>query len=38
MPADIRTALTACQLSLTFQNARLLLGSRRQLSVHLLGS
>jgi secondary thiamine-phosphate synthase enzyme len=52
MPAHIRTALTACQLSLSFQNGRLLLGtwqaiylwehrrrgSRRQLSVHLLGS
>jgi secondary thiamine-phosphate synthase enzyme len=52
MPAHIRTALTACQLSVSFQNGRLLLGtwqaiylwehrrrgSRRQLSVHLLGS
>ncbi|MCP9806373.1 secondary thiamine-phosphate synthase enzyme YjbQ [Cyanobium sp. T1B-Tous] len=52
MPAHIRTALTTSQLSLSFQNGRLLLGtwqavylwehrrrgSRRQLSLHLLGS
>jgi thiamine phosphate synthase YjbQ (UPF0047 family) len=52
MPAHIRTALTTSQLSLSFQDGRLLLGtwqavylwehrrrgSRRQLSLHLLGS
>jgi secondary thiamine-phosphate synthase enzyme len=52
MPAHVRTALTASQLSLSFQDGRLLLGtwqaiylwehrrrgSRRQLSVHVLGS